>query len=117
MCPRPGSTDEDEGKFLSRDRGQWVIWRSPGSVPTKVERGGLEIRIPFDGLSSGRIARAESLRALKPSGPVTKQRYRLIPTAPVQNPWAHFRVPMEAMRAGCETRLFQAWQQWSSMSS
>ena len=35
----------------------------------------------------------------------------LIPAVIVQNPWAHFRVPMDAIRAGCETRLFEAWQQ------
>ena len=40
-----------------------------------------------------------------------------IPPVPVQNPWAHFRVPIEVMCAGWDTRLFQAWQQWSRMSS
>jgi hypothetical protein len=41
----------------------------------------------------------------------------LIPRLSDQNPWAHWRRPMDMMRHGWLTRLFHAKQQWSTMSS
>jgi integrase len=41
----------------------------------------------------------------------------LIPKGVDQNPWAHWRSPRDMMRQGCSTSLFQAKQQWSTMSS
>jgi hypothetical protein len=35
----------------------------------------------------------------------------VIPTRANQNPWAHSRSPIDMMRQGCSTRLFQASQQ------
>jgi transposase-like protein len=34
-----------------------------------------------------------------------------------QNPWAQSRRQMDVMVQGCSTSLFQAWQQWSTISS
>src|SRR6516165_9609884 len=34
-----------------------------------------------------------------------------------QNPWAHWRSPMDMMRQGWSTSLFHAAQQWSTRSS
>jgi hypothetical protein len=44
-------------------------------------------------------------------GPTQSQTYSLIPIAIDQNPWAQPRIPMDMMRQGWATRLFQAWQQ------
>ena len=41
----------------------------------------------------------------------------LIPTLDDQNPWAQARRPMEVILAGWATSLFQAPQQWATMSS
>lgn len=41
----------------------------------------------------------------------------LIPTCIDQNSCAHSRVPMEVILSGMLTNLFQALQQWSTMSS
>jgi hypothetical protein len=35
----------------------------------------------------------------------------LIPIRTDQNPWAHWRSPMDMMRQGSAARRFQAWQQ------
>src|SRR5260370_35496314 len=43
--------------------------------------------------------------------------YRLIPNPIDQNPWAHWRSPMDMMRQGWSTSLFHAAQQWSARSS
>ncbi len=42
---------------------------------------------------------------------------RLIPNPIDQNPWAHWRSPMDMMRQGWSTSLFHAAQQWSTRSS
>ena len=42
---------------------------------------------------------------------------KVIPRCIDQNPWAHWRSPRDMMRQGCSTSLFQAKQQWSTMSS
>jgi len=42
---------------------------------------------------------------------------RLIPNPNDQNPWAHWRSPMDMMRQGWSTSLFHAAQQWSTRSS
>ena len=42
---------------------------------------------------------------------------RLIPVPIDQNPCAHWRSPMDMMRQGWSTSLFQALQQWSTRSS
>src|SRR6516164_2345435 len=41
----------------------------------------------------------------------------LIPNPIDQNPWAHWRSPMDMMRQGWSTSLFHAAQQWSTRSS
>src|SRR6266567_3823878 len=41
----------------------------------------------------------------------------LIPGLSDHDRWAHSRKPMDIMVHGCSTSLFQAWQQWSRMSS
>jgi hypothetical protein len=41
----------------------------------------------------------------------------LIPNPIDQNPWAHWRSPMDMMRQGRSTSLFHAAQQWSTRSS
>jgi hypothetical protein len=41
----------------------------------------------------------------------------LIPNPNDQNPWAHWRSPMDMMRQGWSTSLFHAAQQWSTRSS
>ena len=41
----------------------------------------------------------------------------LIPTLTDQNPHAQSRNPNDMTRHGWSTSLFQAWQQWSTMSS
>jgi hypothetical protein len=43
--------------------------------------------------------------------------FALIPNPTDQNPCAQSRSPMDMMVQGCSTSLFQAWQQWSRMSS
>jgi hypothetical protein len=45
------------------------------------------------------------------------QFYELIPTRIDHDPCARWRMPMDMMRHGWLTRLFQAKQQWSTMSS
>ena len=40
-----------------------------------------------------------------------------IPNPIDQNPWAHWRSPMDMMRQGWSTSLFHAAQQWSTRSS
>ncbi|ASG22642.1 DUF4262 domain-containing protein [Nitrospirillum viridazoti] len=40
-----------------------------------------------------------------------------IPKSADYDPWAQPRSPMDMMRYGCSTSLFQARQQWSTMSS
>src|SRR6266404_9605963 len=40
----------------------------------------------------------------------------LIPNPIDQNPWAHWRSPMDMMRQGWSTSLFHAAQQWSTRS-
>src|SRR5260370_40965930 len=40
-----------------------------------------------------------------------------IPNPSDQNPWAHWRSPMDMMRQGWSTSLFHAAQQWSTRSS
>src|SRR5258708_16933074 len=42
---------------------------------------------------------------------------RLIPNPIDQNPWAHWRSPMDMMRQGWSTSLFHAGQQWATSSS
>src|SRR6266566_2679814 len=42
---------------------------------------------------------------------------KLIPNPIDQNPWAHWRSPMDMMRQGWSTSLFHAAQQWSTRSS
>ena len=42
---------------------------------------------------------------------------QVIPSLIDQNPCAHCRSPMDMMRQGWSTSLFQAKQQWSTMSS
>jgi hypothetical protein len=42
---------------------------------------------------------------------------RVIPNPIDQNPWAHWRSPMDMMRQGWSTSLFHAAQQWSTRSS
>src|SRR5262249_13486178 len=42
---------------------------------------------------------------------------RVIPSPIDQNPWAHWRSPMDMMRQGWSTSLFHAAQQWSTRSS
>ena len=41
----------------------------------------------------------------------------VIPNPIDQNPWAHWRSPMDMMRQGWSTSLFHAAQQWSTRSS
>jgi hypothetical protein len=41
----------------------------------------------------------------------------IIPNPIDQNPWAHWRSPMDMMRQGWSTSLFHAAQQWSTRSS
>src|SRR5262249_55691330 len=41
----------------------------------------------------------------------------LLPNPIDQNPWAHWRSPMDMMRQGWSTSLFHAAQQWSTRSS
>ena len=41
----------------------------------------------------------------------------LIPSLIDQNRWAHWRNPMDMILQGCSTSLFQASQQWSTISS
>jgi len=41
----------------------------------------------------------------------------LIPNPIDQNPWAHWRSPMDMIRQGWSTSLFHAAQQWSTRSS
>jgi hypothetical protein len=41
----------------------------------------------------------------------------LIPNPIDQNPWTHWRSPMDMMRQGWSTSLFHAAQQWSTRSS
>jgi hypothetical protein len=41
----------------------------------------------------------------------------VIPNPNDQNPWAHWRSPMDMMRQGWSTSLFHAAQQWSTRSS
>src|SRR5260370_25662093 len=43
--------------------------------------------------------------------------FALIPNPIDQNPWAHWRSPMDMMRQGWSTSLFHAAQQWSTRSS
>ena|SRR5947208_553405 len=43
--------------------------------------------------------------------------YPLLPNPIDQNPWAHWRSPMDMMRQGWSTSLFHAAQQWSTRSS
>ena len=43
--------------------------------------------------------------------------FALIPVPIDQNPCAHWRSPMDMMRQGWSTSLFQALQQWSTRSS
>ena len=43
--------------------------------------------------------------------------HHLIPNPSDQNPWAHWRSPMDMMRQGWSTSLFHAAQQWSTRSS
>src|SRR6516165_2923808 len=45
------------------------------------------------------------------------QFYGLIANPIDQNPWAHWRSPMDMMRQGWSTSLFHAAQQWSTRSS
>ena len=53
-----------------------------------------------------------------PRGKVTLHEfYDLIPSPIDQNPCAHWRNPMDMMRQGWSTSLFQASQQWSTRSS
>ena len=40
-----------------------------------------------------------------------------IPSLIDQNRWAHWRNPMDMILQGCSTSLFQASQQWSTISS
>ena len=42
---------------------------------------------------------------------------RIVPRLSDHDPWAQCRIPMDMMRKGCSTRLFQAKQQWSTISS
>ena len=41
----------------------------------------------------------------------------VIPNPIDQNPWAHWRSPMDMMRQGWSMSLFHAAQQWSTRSS
>lgn len=41
----------------------------------------------------------------------------IIPTRETQYPWAHSLIPIERIFHGCSVSLFQAWQQWSRISS
>ena len=45
------------------------------------------------------------------------RRRGIIPNPIDQNPWAHWRSPMDMMRQGWSTSLFHAAQQWSTRSS
>ena len=58
-----------------------------------------------------------TLGRLEPGGDVDRLIEALIPKCIDQNSWAHWRRPMDMMRHGCSTSLFQAKQQWSTMSS
>ena len=50
--------------------------------------------------------------------PYNKSRFpQVIPTCADQNAWAQSRNPMDMMIQGCSMSLFQAWQQWLTMSS
>ena len=51
------------------------------------------------------------------SGVVDQYGKALIPNPNDQNPWAHWRSPMDMMRQGWSTSLFHAAQQWSTRSS
>src|SRR5215831_976643 len=51
------------------------------------------------------------------SDPVAILAQYLIPNPIDQNPWAHWRSPMDMMRQGWSTSLFHAAQQWSTRSS
>src|SRR5258708_12599558 len=58
----------------------------------------------FGRSGQGQLAQLNTSRGLKPN-PID------------QNPWAHWRSPMDMMRQGWSTSLFHAAQQWSTRSS
>ena len=94
------------GYPLSRQLAQIIIRRYPHSSTDFL----------LLGRSGGNLDRNLKQQLLKPS----KENWDfspLIPNPIDQNPWAHWRSPMDMMRQGWSTSLFHAAQQWSTRSS
>jgi hypothetical protein len=125
-----GLAVEPSRNFLGSPGARHLLGTKPSFAPPSLNVG-LCRKLPFCGgapeaaeavvtlpmQDNGDVSGAALVLSPWPIKAMEKDDDLLIPMSIDHDPCAHCRIPMDMMRHGWLTRLFQAKQQWSTMSS